>query len=166
MKKVIMLMMILLIMAGCKSKQSVVQPIPITKDSVRIEYRERVEYLPDTIKVEIPLQTAEKTVKDSFSRLENDFAVSIARLNKDGTITHKLNTKPQIKPLPSKKRVEYKDSIAYRDREVRVPYPVEKKLSKWEQGKMKYFPYVCGALILSLGYNFRKPILKLIRRFI
>ena len=69
-------------------------------DSVRVEVVKTVEYIHDTVTVEIPAQTAERTTRDSSSHLENDFAESDARINSDGTLYHDLRTKPQEKEIP------------------------------------------------------------------
>lgn len=153
-------------LSSCRAHKSLAEPIQSVRDSFRIEYRERVEYLPETVYYQIPLQEKEITKKDTFSRLENDYAVSMVRLNEDGSMTHWLNTKPQLKPIETKARIEYRDSLIYRDREVRVPYPVEKEIPKWDKLKIDTYWCIVGAMILALGVCFRKPIRKIIRRFI
>ena len=137
-------------------------------DSVRIEYRERIVTVPDTVFVEIPAQTAERTTADSVSHLENDYAVSDARLNTDGTLTHTLNSKPQLKPVPTEKRIEYRDSIVYRDRiltktvtktETKTEY-VEHKRSWWEQTQI----YGFWAAIILFAITYRKKIFQAVVR--
>ena len=85
-------------------------------DSTRIEYRERVTFVPDTILIELPPEKAERTTADSISHLENDYAVSDARILTDGSLFHTLATKPQAKPVPTTQKVIRQDSIVYRDR--------------------------------------------------
>lgn len=162
----LIIILVLMTLFGCKAKQAAIAPTTIYKDSLRIEYRERVEYVPDTVFIQIPLQEKEVTKKDTFSVLENDYAVSRVWLNQDGSMRHQLSTKPQLMKVDTNKRIEYRDSLIYRDKEVRVPYPAERKLSKWEKIKDDWFSYVLGLLIISLAVNFRKPILKIVRRFI
>lgn len=83
---------------GCATSR---KAAPVTEqttevhDSVRVEYRERVVFVPDTLFVEIPAQTAERETRDSVSVLENDFAKSSARITPDGLLFHNLETKPQ-----------------------------------------------------------------------
>lgn len=104
-----------LLLCGCASTRHV-------SDSVNSEERDtvRVEtvtiYVPDTVFVEIPSQTAERETRDSVSHLENDYAASDARINPDGSIYHDLKTKPQKMPVEFQKPVERRDSIIYRER--------------------------------------------------
>ncbi len=84
-------------------------------DSVRIETNTVITYVPDTVYIEIPPQTAERTTQDSTSHLENDYATSEARLLPDGSLYHTLNTKPQRKPVQIEKKIERRDSIAKSD---------------------------------------------------
>lgn len=165
MKQAIILMATLLLV-GCSTSKKAGTTVLTQKDSVRTEVRKEIIYVPDTVYLEIPAQSAERTTKDSTSNLENDYATSTARINPDGTLYHDLNTKPQDKPVPTEKKVERNDSIVYVDRFTEVPVPVEKKLSWWERTCIKWFPYSIGSFLLSLVVIFRKPMLTLIRRFI
>lgn len=163
--KYIMLISLSLMLPGC----SATKKLPVTtnqSDSVRIETR-YIKYTErDTVYLEIPAQTAERTTRDSTSHLENDYAVSDARINADGTLYHDLKTKPQEKPVPTEKQVERRDSIIYVDKKLEVPVPVERELSWWEQTCIKWFPYTLVGIVLALCYIFRKPMLNFIRRFI
>ena len=109
------LLMAALLLCGCAATRHV-------SDSVNSEERDtvRVEtvtiYVPDTVFVEIPAQTAERETRDSVSNLENDYATSEARINPDGSLYHDLKTKPQKKPVEFQKPVERRDSIVYRER--------------------------------------------------
>ena len=109
-------------------------------------------------------RTAERTTQDSTSHLENDYALSDARINPDGSLYHDLKTKPQEKPVPIEKPVERKDSIIYRtqyiDREVTVE--VERELSWWEKTQI----YGFWGLVVILLIVYRKKIFALARRFI
>lgn len=136
------------------------------RDSVRIEYREKTVYVPDTVFIEIPAQTAERTTPDSLSHLENDFAESNARINQDGSLFHDLKTKPQAKPVPTKKEIQYRDSIVYKDRIVKVTVTetktveVEKKLNWFQKTQI----YGFWALLLLLAIIYRKRIIGAILR--
>lgn len=135
-----------------------------TNSNVEVKY-EKV-FVHDTTYIEIPAQTAERTTRDSTSHLENDFAVSDAKINPDGSLFHDLKTKPQKKPVPVNKEIERRDSIAYVDRYVEVPVPVERSPTRWEKTCINLFPYSVVAILLLLVYVFRKPMRSLIRRFI
>ena len=156
----------LLALMGCASHRGALKETHKEKDStdVRVEYR--VEYKIDTVLVEVPKQTAERTTNDSTSFLENDYAESEARINPDGTLFHSLQTTPQKKPVEVQTPIVSKDSIRieYRDRDnlVEIPVYIEKELSWIEHTAITFFPYI---LILSVGmliWIFRKPLGKLI----
>lgn len=159
MKTALICTLILLLTAcGTSRKLTTVQ-----SDSVRVEVVKTVEYIHDTVTVEIPAQTAERTTRDSSSHLENDFAESDARINSDGTLYHDLRTKPQEKEIPVEVPKERKDSIIYHNIEVENIVPVERELTKWQRTQMRGFWVV---LVVLVVYVFRKPFLALIRRFI
>lgn len=130
------------------------------RDSVRIEYREKTVFVPDTVFVEIPAQTAERTTPDSVSHLENDYAESNARINQDGSLFHDLKTKPQAKPVPTQKEIQYRDSIVYKDRIVKLrvtetkTVEVEKNLSWFQKTQI----YGFWALLLLLAIIYRKKL--------
>lgn len=134
------------------------------RDSVRVEYRQRTVFVPDTVFVEIPAQKAERTTKDGSSHLENDYASSDARVNADGTLTHTLNSKPQAKPMHIKRPVEYRDSIVYKDRIINkkntVNKYVEHKLSWWEQTQI----YGFWVAIIVVAITYRKKIFQTVVR--
>ena len=159
MKTALICILILLLTAcGTSRKLTTVQ-----RDSVRVEVRKTVEYIHDTVTIEIPDQVAERTTQDSTSHLENDFAESDARINSDGTLYHDLRTKPQEKEIPVEVPKERKDSIIYCNIEVEKIVPVERVLTGWQKLQMKGFWIVLAVLVV---YVFKKPLLCLIRRFI
>ena len=137
-----------------------------TRDSVRVETKVIVKTEKDTVYIEVPAQSAERTTQDSTSHLETDFATSDARIEQDGSLYHDLKNKPQKRPAETEKQIIERDSIIYRDREVEVPVPVERELTWWEHTSIKWFPYSLAALLIILAYIFRKPLLAVIRRFI
>lgn len=155
MKNLLIIALMALALVGCSPCRSVITS-QATQDSVRVEVRERVVYVPDTITIEIPAQTSERTTADSLSYLDNDYAESTARLNPDGTLYHDLKTKPQAKPVPVDRPVEYRDSIVYQDRFIdrTNTVEVERNLTWWEQTRI-YGLY--GLIILLLiSYTIKK----------
>lgn len=154
-------------LAGCRSSKSLTtQSQEYRRDSVRVEYRERTVFVPDTVYFEIPRQIAERTAADSTSHLENDYASSDARLNPDGTLTHTLNTKPQFKPVPTERKIVYRDSIIYRDKAVKVDNTVTeyvpRPLSWWEQTQI----YGFWAIVFIAVVIYRKRIFQTVIRFL
>lgn len=153
---------------GCGTSRHIPTQVQEQKrDSMRVEYREHVIFVPDTVYVEIPPQTAERTTADSVSHLENDYASSDARLNFDGTLTHTLFTKPQTMSVPTERKIECRDSIVYRDRVIKgketVTEYVEHKLSWWERTQI----YGFWAAIILVAVCYRKKIFQaVVRRFL
>lgn len=133
-----------------------------TRDSVRVETVVRTERVPDTVLIEVPVERERQTVRDTTSHLETSFAVSEARIDPDGALFHSLENKPQNRPVPTEKEVIYRDSIIYRDRTNTEIVEVERKLTWWQQTKMRGF----WVLLAVLAFVFRKHIVALARRFI
>lgn len=136
----------------CPCKNLVTGETTVIQDSTQTEVKTETIYVPDTVFVEIPEQKAERTTNDSTSHLENDYAISDASINPDGSLHHTLETKPQKKPVEFQKPIEKKDSIVYRykyrDKEVIKEIP----LSKWDRFKVNYGGYALMAMILIVGY--------------
>ena len=147
---------------SCASRKAVTNET-VQRDSVDVQVRIETIYVPDTVFVEIPPQKAERTTADSTSHLENDYAVSDARINEDGTLTHSLETKPQQKPVEFQKPVERKDSIVYRyktkTKTVTQVVEVERDYSWWDKTRF----YAAYALLLLLLIKCRKKIISLAR---
>lgn len=171
MKHLLYILFIAALLTGCgTTKVATSSDIREEKnDSVRIEYRERLVFVPDTVFIEIPAQTSERTTPDSLSHLENDFSESNARINQDGSLFHDLKTKPQAKPVPTQKEIQYRDSIVYRDRIVKVKVKetetveVEKKLSWFQKTQI----YGFWTLLAFLMIVYRKKIFgTLVRRIL
>ena len=75
------------------------------------------------------MQKESTTVRDSMSHLENDYAISDARIMADGSLYHSLETKPRTDTLTQELSVQAKDSIIYREKVIPKIYPVEKELN-------------------------------------
>lgn len=157
---VLLLLAVVLLLSACRSQRDIVH------DVTHVETHDSIYYVHDTLYYEVPSATAEVTTYDSVSKLENDFAVSIVSLNKDGSLSHKLNAKPQSVPVPYEKPVQTKTQVIYKDKRIEVPVPVEKKLTAWEQFQLRSFWALLSMSIVSVVIIFRKPLCTLIRRFI
>ena len=129
------------LMTGCKTIKKSIEEKSDVKDSVRIEYREKVVKVPVTVYVEVPVEQKETMTKDSISHLETSFAVSNASMVWiDGVpfLRHSLANKPQ--------KIEKKDSVPVVEKEKgvwntrRVTYTKteirEKDLWWWQKGLM------------------------------
>ena len=131
-------------------------------DSVRIETVIRMESVPDTVLVEVPVEVVRQTVRDTTSHLETSFALSDARINPDGSLFHSLENKEQRRPIPVKKEVVYRDSIVYRDRATENIIEVPRPLTWWQQTQIRG----CWTLLVLLLLLCRKQIAALRKRII
>ncbi len=122
---------------SCRTGRQVV--VVEARDSVRVEERVREIKVTDTLFVEVPAQSAERTTTDSTSHLENDYAVSDARLMIDGSLYHSLETKPRTDTLTQELSVQAKDSIIYREKVIPQVVTVEKELSDWQKIQIRGF---------------------------
>lgn len=137
----------MLLFSSCRTSRQVV--VVEARDSVRVE--ERVRYVPvvDTFFMEVPPQSAERTTADSTSHLENDYAVSDARIMTDGSLYHSLETKARTDTITQELSVQARDTIIYREKVIPKVVTVEKGLSDWQKIQIRGFWIF---LILTSGY--------------
>lgn len=115
-----------------------------TKDSVRVEIRERIDTVPVIITIEKEVEHI--VTRDTMSHLENSYAVSDAMVT-DGFLHHTLETKPQTirKPVP----VVVHDTLYFESQNQKIDnvntIEIERKLTKWQS-----FEMVCGDILLCL----------------
>ena len=129
----------------------VARPV-LESDNTRVEVKTVVERVVDTAYVELPVIVEKVATMDTASVLENKYAKSAALVS-GGVLTHSLETKPVREPVKVEKQIVYRDSTVYRDRIQTVTVEVEKKLSGWQQAKMKVGG-VCFILIILIGLYF------------
>lgn len=122
---------VLFLFSSCRPGQQLV--VVEARDSVRVEERVREVKVTDTLFIEVPRQAAERTTADSSSHLENDYALSDARILADGSLFHSLETKPRTDTLTRELSVQAKDSIIYREKVVPQPVPIEKPMGWFTQ---------------------------------
>ena len=127
MRRVLWVVAIVLLFSSCRTGRQVV--VVEARDSVRVEERVREIKVSDTLFVAVPMQKESTTVRDSTSHLENDYAISDARVMADGSLYHSLETKPRTDTLSREVGVQVRDSIIYREKVVPKIYPVEKALN-------------------------------------
>ena len=114
---------------------STVRQLPST-DSTKVEVRTETVTVHDTAYVELPVIIEKVATLDTTSTLENKFARSEASVSA-GILSHTLETKPVQLPVQVETKIVYKDSLVYRDRVQTQTVEVEKKLTAWQQAKMK-----------------------------
>ena len=125
---------VMLLFSSCRTGRQIV--VVEGKDSIRIEERVREIKVTDTLFVEVPPQSAERTTADSTSHLENDYAVSDARIMIDGSLYHSLETKPRTDTIPKELYVQVRDTTIYREKVIPKIYPVEKELNWFTQMRL------------------------------
>lgn len=153
-KKLFILLAAVSLMWGCCPCRNLTTETT-RQDSTRVEVRTETILVPDTVFLEIPAQTAERTTRDSVSHLENDYAVSDARINPDGSLFHDLRTKPQKKPVETDKKIERRDSVVYRDKAVQVKetISVPRELSTFQRCQIFGFWLLLALIVLAVCLN-------------
>lgn len=157
-----------LLTAGCKTHKTLLEQLPVvpieTNTDTKIIHIETI----DTVFIEIPAQSAERTTPGKESHLETDYAESDARINQDGTLTHTLHNKPTKQPVPVKNTTD----TVYFDREIEKPVPVEvpkeveRELTSWQKMRLNTWGWLTTALVLCIGWVCRKPLITLARRLL
>ena len=135
-----------LLFLALASACSTVRPLPTT-DSTKVEVRTETVIEKDTVFVELPRVVERVAVQDTTSHLENEFALSDARIS-GGVLKHSLETKPVKMPAVVDKQIVYRDSIVFRDRVQTVTVEVEKKMTGWQQAKLRVGGFCFFAVIL------------------
>lgn len=160
MKALLYILAAVLLFTSCSTCRHIAASQVQRQDSTHTEVVTKTYFVTDTVFVEIPAQTAERTTADSVSQLENDYATSEARINPDGTLYHDLKTKPQDIPKEVQTPVEQKDSIVYRYRyrDVVKTVEVERELTWWQKTQMYGFWVAIAALLAYLCIANRKRI--------
>lgn len=156
--KTVVAVLLLLLIGCCPCRHLTSSENDTRSDSTRIEYRERITLVPDTILIQIPSEQVERTTLDSISYLENDYAVSEARILTNGSLYHTLATKAQGKPIPTTQKVISRDSIVYRDRwrTKTKTIKVEKQLSWFEKAQI----WGCRGLLLFVVITYSIKIIR------
>lgn len=135
-------------LALCLSACGVARPIR-ESDNTKVEVKTVVERVVDTAYVELPVIVEKVATLDTTSVLENKYAKSSASVS-GGVLTHSLETKPVREPVAVEKQIVYRDSTVYRDRVQTVTVEVEKKLSGWQQAKLRVGGF-CFFLVILIG---------------
>ena len=138
---------------------STVRQLPST-DSTKVEVRTETVTVHDTAYVELPVIIEKVATLDTTSTLENKFARSEASVSA-GILSHTLETKPVQLPVQVETKIVYKDSLVYRDRVQTQTVEVEKKLTAWQQAKMK----LGSIAILLIGLAIIYLIYLIVKRF-
>lgn len=152
------------LVTSCGSSRHAVTSIE-THDSTKVEVRiERIEHI-DTIYVELPRQVERIVTQDTTSRLENDYAVSEARVEA-GMLHHTLETKAAKIPVLSKSTIEKKDSVTTHSKsevEKEKVY-IEKELTAWQRFRLRGFWILAAVIVGYFVWKNRRGLLSLFLR--
>ena len=127
-----------------------VRPVSQT-DSTRVEVRTVTETVRDTAWFELPVYIEKVATLDTASTLENRYARSEAVVS-GGILSHSLQTKPVRQPVQVESKIIYRDSLVYRDRVQTQTVEVEKKLSRWQQFRLRMGSMFIVVLLLAIAY--------------
>ena len=141
----------LLLFTLCLTACGVARPV-LESDNTKVEVKVVEKILKDTAWVEIPVIVEKVATLDTASVLENKYAKSEASVS-GGVLHHSLQTKPVREPVSVESREIVRDSVVYRDRIQTRTVEVEKKLTGWQQAKMKVGG-ICFILIILIGLYF------------
>lgn len=149
MEKALIGILLALTLSGC----CVCKKCPLQKDSVRIEYRDRIIH--DTTTFEVTKEVEKIVTRDTVSHLENSWAKSDALVS-EGLLHHSLESIPQIIKVPYE--VIVTDTLIVE--KTTEPVYIEKPLTWWQKFRQGAFWWLVGGIVLLLIWTFRKSIFK------
>ena len=138
------LLLFTLLLTAC----GVARPV-LESDNTKVEVKVVEKIVKDTAWVELPVIIEKRATLDTTSTLENKYAKSEAVVS-GGVLHHSLQTKPVREPVEVQIKEIVRDSIVYRDRIQTRTVEVEKKLTGWQQAKMKVGG-ICFILLILIG---------------
>ena len=150
MEKALIGILLALTLSSC----CVCKKCPSQKDSVRIEYRDRI--IRDTTTFEVTKEVEKIVTRDTVSHLENSWAKSDALVS-EGFLHHSLESIPQIIKVPYE--VVVTDTLIVE--KTTEPVYIEKPLTWWQKFRQGAFWWLVGGIALLLVWTFRKQIFKL-----
>lgn len=126
---------------SCRSVKYV--PVESSADSVVIEKLVEVQLPPDSTTIRALLECDEngRVVLSWLDIANSRNAQAQLTIDSLGNLLAKMRTQPDTVYLPSKEVTIIK--------EVKVPYPVEKKLTRWQQMKLELGGWAFGIIITA-----------------
>lgn len=164
MRKLIIIVFIASLLTSCGSSRHATTSIE-THDSTKVEVRtERIEHI-DTVYIELPRQVERIVTQDTTSRLENDYAVSEARVEA-GMLHHTLETKAAKVPVPAKATIEkmYGITTVSKAKVEKEKVYIEKELTAWQRFRLRGFWALLAAIACWIAWKNKARILALILR--
>lgn len=121
-----------------------------TTDSTRVEVRERIVKVSDTVVVELPAERVEVITPDTTSTVQTSLATSTATVS-GGVLTHSIENKQTAIRKPTEVRLEVRDSIIYRDRQTTKIVEVERELTWWQRFRLDAFWVLLAVVGVIVG---------------
>ena len=134
-------MCVLILFCSCRTKYV---PVEGQKDSIVVEKLVEVQLPPDSATIRALLECDEngKVVLSWLDIANSKNAQAQLTIDSLGNLLAKMKTQPDTVYLPSKEVTVTK--------EVQVPYPVEKELSKWQKLCVNVGGWAIGIVIITV----------------
>lgn len=126
-----------------------------TSDTMRVEVREVVHFVTDTVEVQVPVEVQTAIVPDS-SHLETSYATSDAYLTAEGLLHHSLSNKAGARSVEAQKEIIVRDSVVYRTQIDRQGVEDERDFTKFERFQMTAFWVMSVLLVAALFFKLRE----------
>lgn len=148
----------MVLLYGCGAVRRATQSTD-TRDSVRIEYRTRIETVRDTVRIGIPQELQVNMTRDTSSHIETSAAVSDASVT-DGILTHRLENKPQTVEKVVDHYIVHRDTVIVTKQKEAVEtvrtVEVDKPLTAWQQFRLDTFWWLAGAVAMFIAFKVLK----------
>lgn len=158
---------VLILLFGCSTLKGSLKERSDTKDSVIIEYVEKIREVPVTVYVEVPPEEKQRETRDTVSHLTTRFADSWAKIQwRDGDpfLFHSLANIPQ--KIEKQDSVPVKETVRTEWRTRRVAYTktvfVEREPAWWQKflmwsGAIAWVMLVVWIVIKAVKRAFPRP---------
>ena len=146
--------LIVLFLALALTSCGICKPKVVYRDSIRVEYRDRIIH--DTATFEVTKEVEKIVTRDTVSHLENSWAKSDALVS-EGFLHHSLESIPQIIKVPYE--VVVTDTLIVE--KITEPEYIEKPLTWWQRFRQGAFWWLLGGVVILLLWTFRKLIFKI-----
>ena len=123
-------------LCGCTT-----QYVPV--ETVRTEYKTKT----DTVKMSDTIRTEKETILRE-ARPEDSAMIAKLGIKLQDNERLLILLRNQLTEANSKQYESHTDTIIKMD-SIQVPYPVEKKLTKWQQFKMDFSEWIIGIILMS-----------------
>ena len=135
------LMCLLVFFCSCRTKYV---PVEGQKDSIVVEKLVEVQLPPDSATIRALLECDEngRVVLNWLDIANSKNAQAMLTIDSLGNLLAKMKTQPDTVYLPSKEVTVNK--------EVKVPYPVEKELTKWQKFRIDFGGWAIGIVVITI----------------